>query len=71
MLGVPGPELGSASLNTLSPLVHLFSGGIFFGVLLCSRTSMMGDLMTGLEPQTRNELSSVVTIVQSSLEVTI
>ena len=41
----------------------------------CSNISTKGDFMTGLDPQTRNRffsfLSSVVAIVQSSLEATI
>ena len=40
-------------------------------VKLCSSISISGDLMTGREPHIRNELSAVVTIEHSSLEVTI
>ena len=45
--------------------------GVFVDVKLCSSISVSGDLMTGREPQMRNELSAVVTIEHSSLEVTI
>ena len=45
--------------------------GVFVVVKLCSSISISGDLMTGREPHIRNELSAVVTIEHSSLEVTI
>lgn len=71
--GVPGPEFGGSSMNTVFSIVsllpHFCSSAYFFGG--SSKISLRGVFMTGLDPHTRNELSSVVTMVQSSLEVTI
>ena len=75
LFGVTGPQFGS-SVNTVlsiaSLLPHFCSLGLFTeSSSPCSKISPRGVFMTGLDPHTRKELSFVVTMVQSSLEVTI
>ena len=75
LLGVPGPD-GGLSLNTVLSMVSVLTHFCDLDSFAessspCSRISTRGDFMTGLDPQTRNELSCVVIRVQSSLDVTI